>query len=243
MRLLLAGLLALAPPAVAMAQAASPPAVAAPVDPARLAIARRLAAALMPPGSFRTMMGAAMDQVAQQSLNSAFDLPVKSFMGAAGLPADAAAKLPPTTVRELMRVVDPAFEERTRRMLPVLTGGMVEFVSAEEPNFREGYAEAMARRFDAGQLLAIEAFFKTPTGAAYAASMLTLQTDPAFVARSQAMIPRMMQAMPAIMAKVTAATADLPKPRKFDDLTEAERAELARLLGLPELPAKKGPTT
>ncbi len=240
MRFLLALLLVAGPQAAASAQT-SPPAVAAPVDPARLAVARRLAATLMPPGSFRTMMGTAMDQVAQQSLNSIFDVPVKGFMSAAGLPEDAVAKLPPTTIREVMRVLDPAFEERNRRMFPVLTGGIVEFMGGEEPNFREGYAEAMARRFDPGQLLAIEAFFKTSAGAAFAASFLTLQTDPAFLARTQAMVPRLMQAMPAIMAKVTAATAGLPKPREYKDLTEAERDDLRRLLGQPSAPAHESP--
>lgn len=244
MRSLLAGAMALASPAAVVAQAPAlptPAISAATVDPARLAIARRLAAILLPPGSFRTMMGAAMDQVARQSVDSAFALPLKSFMAAAGLSADEAARLPPTTIRDLIRVVDPAFEERNRRTLPVMMGGIIEVMSAEEPSIREGYAEALARRFEPSQLLQIEAFFRTPTGAAYAASMFTLQTDPAFVARTQAMIPRLMQAMPAILAKATAATADLPKPRQFQDLTDSERADLARMFGLPALPAQKGP--
>jgi hypothetical protein len=240
MRFLLALLMVLAPPVAALAQTPQP-AVATPLDPARLAVARRLAAALMPPGSFKTMMGTAMDQIALQSLDSAMDLPLKSFMGAAGLPDDTVAKLAPTTIRELMRLIDPAFDERNRRMLPILTGGIVDFMSAEEPSFREGYGEALARRFDGQQLLAIEAFFKTPIGTAYAASMFTLQTDPAYLARMQAMIPRLTAAMPAIIAKVTAATANLPKPRKFEDLNEAERDTLRRMVGLPAAPAHESP--
>jgi len=50
--------------------------------------------------------------------------------------------------------------------------------------------------------------------------------------KMQAFMPKMMKQMPAIVEKVKTATADLPPPRKYADLSDAETAELADLLGI-----------
>ena len=50
----------------------------------------------------------------------------------------------------------------------------------------------------------------------------------------QTAMPAIMKAMPEIMQKVSAATADLPKPRKLEELSTAERKKLAQLLGVSE---------
>jgi hypothetical protein len=63
---------------------------------------------------------------------------------------------------------------------------------------------------------------------------MTLFMDPAVMGRMQALLPQIMRQMPAMIQKMTAATANLPKPRRYSDLTAAERAQLARLLGLSE---------
>ena len=44
------------------------------------------------------------------------------------------------------------------------------------------------------------------------------------------MMPRLMEAMPAIMAKIMAATDSLPKPRSYDSLTPAEKDKLKALI-------------
>jgi hypothetical protein len=77
-------------------------------------------------------------------------------------------------------------------------------------------------------------FFATPTGSEYASNSMTLFMDPAVMGRMQALLPQIMRQMPAMIQKMTAATANLPKPRRYSDLTAAERAQLARLLGLSE---------
>ena len=144
-----------------------------------------------------------------------------------------------------MTILDPAFEARQAATMPVLMGGIAEVVAAEEPSLREGMAEAYAARFSLKELADIEAFFATPSGAAYAGSMMALSTDPAIMARAQAMVPKMTAAMPALIAKASAAAAGLPPPRRYEQLTDAERAELARLLGveMPAPPANKDPRT
>lgn len=48
----------------------------------------------------------------------------------------------------------------------------------------------------------------------------------------QQFMPRMMEEMPAIIENVKTATAGLPSPRDYKDLTGAERTRLAALLGI-----------
>jgi hypothetical protein len=45
--------------------------------------------------------------------------------------------------------------------------------------------------------------------------------------------------MPEIEKRVQAATANLPKPRKFEDLTAEQKAKLAGLLGIDEKELEK----
>jgi hypothetical protein len=105
-----------------------------------------------------------------------------------------------------------------------------------EPAIRDGLAEAYANDLSLTELTDLSHFLQTPSGAAYAAKALVIQSDPAVVAKMQAIMPEIFKAMPAIMEKVQAATADLPKPKTAADLTEADRAQLAKLLGVD--PAK-----
>lgn len=221
--------LLLAAPVAAQAPSA-PAAPAAAADPARLAAATRIVAKLLPDGSYRAMMSSRMDQVMNSVTDQMLSMPLKDIVGMAGVDP---AKLPamgPGTMRQMMAILDPAFEQRTKIMTTVMMGEMTDLISAMEPDMRAGMAEAYARRFDIAQLGDIERFFATPSGTAYAAQSLQIYTDPAVMARMQAMMPRLMQAMPAIMRKVAAATAGLPAPRKPADLNAAEKAKLEALI-------------
>jgi hypothetical protein len=67
---------------------------------------------------------------------------------------------------------------------------------------------------------------------------MLIQTDPEVIGQMTSALPRamrtMMSQMPAIARRVDAATAGLPKPRKWADLSPAERTKLAQLLGVSE---------
>ncbi len=249
MRRVLAPLLiaaALASPLAAQAPAPSAEAIApAPADPARLAIARHIMLKLMPDGTYRKLMGGTMQQMMGRMSDSAMELPLRSVLAETGLTAEQKAKIGPGTLGEMMKIIDPAYHERQKLTMDIMLDEISTIVSAMEPELREAMAGAYARRFDEGQLHEIDAFFATPTGAAYAGSYMTMMSDPAIAAKMQAMLPQMMKAMPAIIQKTQAATAKLPKPRKIDDLSAAERSELARLMGteLPAAPQKKVPHT
>jgi putative ubiquitin-RnfH superfamily antitoxin RatB of RatAB toxin-antitoxin module len=56
------------------------------------------------------------------------------------------------------------------------------------------------------------------------------------------LMPAIIQAMPAAAQKVEAATANLPKPKKLEDLSDADRVGLAKLLGVDPAELKKAKT-
>jgi hypothetical protein len=55
----------------------------------------------------------------------------------------------------------------------------------------------------------------------------------------QAQMPKIMQAMPTLVGDAAKAAATLPKAKKYEDLTEAERNDLAALLDVDPKKMKK----
>lgn len=192
-----------APAAVSPAPT-SPP--AAQVDPARLAIAERIVAALVPPGIYARIMSdkmpAMMDAMtAQMSGMSAADLGVSgSAAGANG------------TMGQTLTKLDPAYRERMAITNRVMFAEMGTIFGRMEPRLRAGLSRAFARKYTAPQLTDMATFFATPSGKAFANDYLTTFVDPEVMSEMMAMTPELMKAMPAIMKKVDAATAHLPKP-------------------------------
>jgi hypothetical protein len=216
MILITAALLAAAP---AFAQTAAPPPVVqvttAPVDPARLAAAKPVIEQIWPLGTYARIMRATMDQVVNGTMAGMYDMKPGDFAPAAK--GEASAKSPPggdKTMGQILAEEDPAFQERMRITMRVITDGITDLMTEVEPQVREALAIAYARKFDAGQLADLHRFFDTPTGRIYAADSMTLMASPDMMKAMQAFVPRMVQAMPGIMAKVQDATKGLPPVRK-----------------------------
>ncbi len=230
LRLLACSVLALAAPLPALAQTA-PVAAPAPVDAARLAISQRVAAKLLPDGIYQKLMSGTMDQMMKGLMGEMKTMPIASLAKMAGVSESEVAALPEGTLGEMLAIMDPHFDERQSLGMSAMMREMGSFMSGFEPEMRAGMAEAYARRFSVEQLTELDRFFATPTGNAYASEQMTLMTDPAIMSRMQSMMPKMMQAMPGIIAKVKDATAALPAPRKPEDLTPAERRKLEAFFG------------
>jgi hypothetical protein len=213
------------------AAATAPPQLVtvAQADPAKLAVATRIVARLIPNGSYRKMMGgtfATLTGSMSQQMTS------RQVALMAGLPEDKVRTIGPGTIKQVLAIVDPAFDERLRLSTAAITAAMIDQMSAMEPSIRDGMAIAYANHFDAVQLAAIEAFFASPAGTAYAGEALSIMQDPAVMTRMQASMGRMMAAMPGVMKSTAAATASLPPPKKVADLIAGDRAKLAALLGV-----------
>ena len=188
---LAAALLTSAP---ALAQAPTAPATAQPVDPARLALAEKTVAVLVPQGVYLRLM--------QQQFPAMMDAMLANMETA--VPGG----------RDKARAADPAFDERMRIMSRVMGEEMGPLMSRMEPSLRTGMARALARRFDTRQLNDFNVFFATPSGKAFGEQFISLFADPEIMGEMMKMMPMMMQEMPRIMKKVEAATAHLPKPPK-----------------------------
>ena len=228
--LLASAALMIAAPAVAQAPPAPAPAPT-PVEPARLAAAQTVAAKLLPAGTYRAMMDGTLTQMMSGMTDQMMDLPLRDIMGMTGQSEEDIKKLGPATLKQVMAIVDPAFQQRTKILMDTMMPEIVDLMETMEPQVRDGLAEAYARRFTVAQLGELNRFFETPTGAQYAGQSMLVYTDPAVMSRMQAMTPELTKAMPAIIEKVKAASATLPPARKKEDLTKAEKKQLAALLG------------
>lgn len=223
-----AALLCAAAPAVA-AEPAPSAAAAAPADPARLAAARQTVDYIFPLGTYARLMNGTMDKMMDSIMDSTMQMPVKDIAGITGVDTD---KLGSASLAEIMAIYDPAYKERMRVSTRTMMAEMATLMTEFEPEIRDGLATAYAIRFDTGQLRDLNTFFATPTGKAYAAESYMIMMSPEVMTKMQAFMPKFMQMMPAIVEKVKAATAQMPPPRHYGDLSDAEKGKLAKVLGI-----------
>ena len=226
----------------ALAQNAPAPLPTHEAAPADLALGREIAAKLLPAGTYQRMMGGTMSKMMGGITDQMTTMPIGPFLKSAGLPPADAARLDKVTIRQIMDIVDPAYQQRMRIMMPVMMQQMGEVMAEFEPQMRDGLAQAYATHFNSVQLGDIDRFLNTPSGSAFAAQNLTMAADPAVMQKMQAFLPKLMQQMPVIMQKAVAATAGLPKAKTAATLTDDDRAKLAKLLGVTPDKLKKAPT-
>jgi hypothetical protein len=194
-----AAILSLTLSGAAMAQSA--PQAAA--DRAPVAVADKVVAKLVPQGIYLRMMRDAFPQmmdamIARMSGLTAADLGEKDKSG--------------KTLEQLAAENDPAFRERMTIMTRVIGEDMGKLMDKLEPRVRVALGKAFARRFTLQQLSDLEAFFATPSGAAFAKDYLLTFMDPEMMREMSAFTPEMMRAMPDIMKRVEKETAHLPPP-------------------------------
>ena len=225
-------------PAIAQTSPVTTP-VAAATDPVALASATRIAGALLPDGTYRKMMGGTLDRMMSGMVDQMGNLPMREILIAAGMDENDVPKIAPDAMKQVMAITDPNFKQRMDIGMKAMMGSMVDMMSKYEPAVREGLSEAYARRFTVAQLGDLERFFATPSGKEYAAQSMLVYTDPAVMDRMMAMMPDMMKEMPKMIGAMIEATKDLPKPRKYTDLTKAERERIAALLGIDPKKMKK----
>ena len=210
--------------------------VAEPLTPeqqARMPLATALVEKVMPPGSMREAMGEMFDSILSPMAQAA-EADARSVITRRIPLLGEAADLTDTQAAQVAMMLDPAWEERERRereLMPQIMAGVMDVM---EPPMRQAMAELYAINFTEAELADIDAFFATPTGAAYARKSYTMASDPRIAAASMSVLPAMMAGFADMEAEMAAATADLPAERYWDDLTTTERKQLARLLGMSE---------
>lgn len=197
-------LIANPPAAKAVPPPNAAPKVSAPaVDPQRLALARVTVDALFPIGTSGRMIA---DMMNGSAMDRMLDLSPPDL----GIAGD---KAPKTSLRAEMKKNDPYFEQRMAILGRVIGEEMTRLAPQIETPLRDGLAESVARRFTVGRLADINRFFATDSGKAFGRELWLLWMDPAVVKGMIGTMPVVMKEMPAVMKKVEAATAHLPKPK------------------------------
>lgn len=201
---------------------------------ARMPAAETVVERIFPEGTYAKMMNDTMKPMMDGMMGSFMDVPVGEIAKLTGLYSGDLNALGEGSVNEIMAILDPAFEDRTKLITDVTLDIVTETMAQIEPGYRAGLARAYAVRFTEAELADMNAYFSTPTGAKYAAESMLIYTDPQVMAAMNEMMPAMMGMMPDMMAQIAEASEQFPPARKYSDLDEAEQIELARLLGVSQ---------
>lgn len=202
------------------------------IDPSRLSAARKVVEKVFPLGTYKRMMGGTMNTLMDSIMGGAMDIPVAQIAAMGGLDAGQVKELGDAKLSDIMAIYDPHFRERTQIGMRAMMDAMGAMMGGFEPRMQAGLTRAYARKFNAAQLGELDAFFATPTGSVYAAESMMLYMDPEVMREMQALMPDLMKHMPDLIKVTTEATKHLPAPRKPEELSEAEKAKLAKLLGV-----------
>lgn len=206
---------------------------------ARLPQAQAVIARMMPPGTLQQMMGGMFDKMLTPLM--AMGSKVDSATVAEELSIeDEDFAMSDEDAKRVGAILDPAREERAKLVTDVTQHSMSAAMTAMEPGMRKGMAEAYAATFTTGELTAIDAFFTTPEGAAFARKSYALASDPRIMAAAMEGMPAMLGQMKTMADEMKAAEAKLPARRSYAELSAAERAEIARLTGLKQDAIREG---
>lgn len=162
-------------------------------DPERLAVAERLVDRIWPLGTYRRMMESTMSGLF--STVDGVEAAPAEWMGDDSKEARRARH----EARTGRRIGGPAAEPRPEPSLEAMNAALLPIFERIEPPMRAAIARIYARRYDLTQLGELDAFFSTPTGAAYAADSLMLMNDPEMVAAMQASTLEIMSAIPTLI--------------------------------------------
>lgn len=198
------------PPPVVEVKVVSPQADQNAIDPERLALAREVVQAFVPPGSMQKLMSSMTDarsgMMAEMLHSTPKDLGVKGAKGGT------------KTLAEIMHERDPYFEQRLAITNRVMMEEMGKVMTGFEPQLREAMARMYAHRLTRTELTDLRAFLKTPSGSSFASQLMSMMSDPEYQKITKDLTPRIMQAMPQIMEKVKKATASLPPPKEEESV-------------------------
>jgi hypothetical protein len=182
--------------------AAAPTHPAAAADPDRLAAAQRVMQAMWVPEvmNLPTYAGPLLEPLLAMRVDG-FGFPVPPEWQLA----------PDATVSQAAERFDPAFRERARIATRVWAEEINRSNVEAAPIYRRVMAEAYARRFTVAELDGFARFFASPEGSRVMAAS-AVYGDPEFIAYLARLLPRVLTEIVPAMARIEAATAQLPPP-------------------------------
>jgi cytochrome c556 len=216
----------IAVPAPAMAQGSTEVATVAemmplaPAESARLKLAEQTAAKLIPDGTYQKLMKDMADKMASNMINQMLGMDASAIAGSPDTNATDGK-----TLADIAAEKDPNFKERLDVTMKVMFTEMGALMNNMEPVVRFALAKTYARKYNEKQLSDMNVFFSSPSGSVFAADFMSSFTDKEVMDATISLTPMMMQAMPAILKKVEAATAHLPPLPKSSAEQYASQSE------------------
>ena len=198
---------------------------------ARLPAATAIVATMLPEGFYGEMMRDVMEKT-MRPMMAMFSEPDILLASRLALDEAALADLSDAEKQELLTMLDPAWDRRADTMVDALIANMGDAFAAVEPPVRAGLAKAYAVRFDEAQLADISTFFATPTGGEFARQSMALFADPQVMGATMEAMPEMIGSFTEMETAMEAALESLPSERDYVDLSAAQRARMADLLGV-----------
>ncbi|MFL0355335.1 DUF2059 domain-containing protein [Erythrobacter sp. GH1-10] len=198
---------------------------------ARLPLAQKLVATMIPEGTMGEIMGTMLDDMLGPLMEMGppqSKSTVAKNIGVTAFELD----LTDEQAAELAALFDPAWKERNEREMAMVPQMMREIMTLMEPGMRKAMSELYAINFSTEELAEVEAFFATETGAKYARKSFAMASDPRMMSASMEAMPAMMGMLGDLEARVEESTADLPPPRAFSELDPEEQQKIAQMAGL-----------
>ncbi len=218
----------------ASAQSAEEAATTQATDAERLRLASAIVDHQMPPGMMSELMSGMFENLMPAFGASLADMKISELGRIGGLSEGEVAELGDAKMGEAMAIIDPHWQDRFEVTSAAMGQAFRPIAERMEPVFREIYTESYARRFSEAELRDILAFVSTDTGAAFVQHQWRMSLDPETMQSMMARLPEMMADLDftGMQATLQTATADIPPPRQFDDLSSKEQSRLATLLGI-----------
>jgi len=210
-----------------------------PEEEARLPAATALVDKIVPTGTMGEVMGGMFDGMLGPMLEALTSDPTSALAERLGLEAWA-LDLSEERAAKAIAIVDPAWQERRAREAEIFPVVMNEMMVSMEPAIKSVMSELYAIYFDDQELADIDAFFSTPSGASYARASFAMSSDKRMMAGMMQAMPAMFASLSSLETRLAEATADLPSPALFDELSPGDRVRLAEITGLSEAEIAEG---
>ena len=196
-----------------------------PEQAARLPLAREILTRALPDGSLQEPLAVYFEGIYVDPATDEGLPPNEALMQV--LNWSLYLELEPRKAERALAIIDPAFREREAALTRTNFEATRTRMAALEPLMREALAEVYAIYYDEAQLRDIAAFFATPTGGLFARQQLTVAANERLSMRVFASPIYWEATMSSYMAADQ--SDQFPEPRRFADLSPAEREHLVAL--------------
>lgn len=208
-------------------------------EESRLPQAKIIIDRMIPEGTLGEMMGSMFDKMLGPIMEMAASNPKADVARQLGMdPTE--LELTDEKAVELAGILDPAWRDRNAAIGAVMPQLMKDMMATMEPTMRKAMTEAYAIYFNETELADIDAFFSTESGLSFARKSFTMSSDPRILAASIEALPAMMGSFAEMETRMEEATAGLPDPRGWGDLSAADRARISSLTGMSEDEIEEG---